>query len=263
MVRRTSILMYAVIAYAVANVNLVYIVGFIAGLYVPKGINDGVQGSLWPSAAFNVGLLWLFGLHHSITARTWFKKRWTKIIPPSMERATYLYMTAIMTGLLFWLWRPIPIPVWNVEDEYLRGIIYSAYLMVWGVMLLATFQFGHFGFFGLQQAWDRFRNNRPADASFSAKWFYGLVRHPISLCWMLTPWITPQLTVGHMVFAFGMTSYILIATPFEEADLIDELGEKYRNYRKTVPAFLPLAWSIRVRRQAATLFTKLFFLNSK
>jgi protein-S-isoprenylcysteine O-methyltransferase Ste14 len=263
MVRHTSILLYALVAYAVANLNLIYIMGFIAGLYVPKGINDGTQGNLWSDTAFNVGLLWLFGLHHSITARTWFKKHWTKIIPSSMERATYLYMTAIMTGLLFWFWRPIPIPIWHVDNEVLRGLIYSAYLLIWSVMLLATFQFGHFGFFGLQQAWDNFRNNRAADTSFSVKWLYGLVRHPISLCWMLTPWITPQLTVGHVVFALGMTSYILIATPFEERDLINELGEKYRTYRKSVPAFIPFAGPLRIRQHAISLFSKIFSLHTK
>jgi methanethiol S-methyltransferase len=239
MLKRTLILIYALIAYAVALFNLVYVMGFIADLLVPKGINGGVAGDLWTTIVLDVGLLWLFGLHHSITARTWFKKYWTQVIPPPIERATYLYMTAIMTGLLILLWRPVPITVWQVENEILIGCIYAIYLLVWGVMLCATFQFGHFGFFGLQQAWNRFRKSRAAETGFSTKWLYGLVRHPISMCWMLTPWITPHLTVGHIVFAFGITSYIVVATPFEEMDLAGELGEKYHKYKKTVPAFIP------------------------
>ena len=239
MIQRYSILIFALVAYAVAAANLLYVMGFIADLYVPKGINGGIQGDIWSAISIDVGLLWLFGLHHSITARTWFKKHWTKIIPPSIERATYLYMTAIMTGLLFLFWRPIPITVWQVENEIVIGSIYVLYFLIWGLMLLATFQFGHFGFFGLKQAWERFRNQKAAATRFSAKWLYGIVRHPISVCWMMMPWITPHLTVGHIVFAIGITSYIVVATPFEEMDLIGELGDKYRRYRKTVPAFIP------------------------
>jgi methanethiol S-methyltransferase len=69
------------------------------------------------------------------------------------------------------------------------------------------------------------------------------VRHPISLGWMLAPWVTPHLTVGQLVFAICATAYVLAATSFEEADLIEALGDRYRTYRAEVPAFLPrLRW---------------------
>jgi len=239
MIKRYSILIYGLGGYIVASFNLLYIMGFLAEIYVPKNITDGVQGNLWTAIFFDIGLLWLFGLHHSITARTWFKQIWTRVIPPPIERATYLYMTAIITAILVLFWRPIPITIWQVENETLSGIIYVVYVLVWCLMLLATFQFGHFGFFGLRQAWEEFRNKRASAPGFSARWLYGLVRHPISLGWMLMPWVTPHLSVGHVVFALGVTSYILIATPFEEKDLIDELGARYREYRKNVPAFIP------------------------
>lgn len=239
MIQRYLMLLYALIAYSIAAINLVYLMGFISGHLVPKGINDGTPEDVWSAVIINLGLIWLFGLHHTITARSWFKKYWVKIIPQPIERATYLYMTAVMTGLLVLLWKPIPISVWQFETELVRYTLYTSYLVIWGSMLCATFQFGHFDFFGLNQAWTNFRNRQPAEASFSAKWFYGVVRHPISLCWMLTPWLTPDLTVGHVVFGLGITSYIVIATPFEEMDLIGELGDRYRRYQKAVPKFFP------------------------
>ena len=79
----------------------------------------------------------------------------------------------------------------------------------------------------------------PAKTSFCARWLYGVVRHPISLGWMLTPWLTPHMTVGQIVFAIGTTIYVLVATVFEERDLAAELGEMYRAYRAEVPAFVP------------------------
>jgi protein-S-isoprenylcysteine O-methyltransferase Ste14 len=115
MFRKPLVLLYAGGAYLLAMANMAYIVGFLADFGVPKGINDGTPGALWPSVALNLGLIWLFGLHHSATARRWFKARWTRIVPPPLKRATYLYMTALATALLVTFWTPIPITVWSVE----------------------------------------------------------------------------------------------------------------------------------------------------
>jgi protein-S-isoprenylcysteine O-methyltransferase Ste14 len=239
MLRKSLILLYAGGAYLLALANIVYIVGFLADFGVPKGVNGGTPGALWPSIALNLGLIWLFGLHHSATARRWFKARWTRIVPPALERATYLYMTAIATALLVIFWTPIPVTVWHVENAPAFSTIWAIYLSVWAMMFSATFHFGHFGFFGLAQAWARIAGRSPADASFCARWLYGIVRHPISLGWMLVPWITPHMTIGQLTFAVGTMVYVLVATVFEERDLVADLGDRYRAYRTQVPAFVP------------------------
>lgn len=45
MFRRRFSLAYAGIAHAVALANIAFILGFLAGFGVPKGINDGVPGA--------------------------------------------------------------------------------------------------------------------------------------------------------------------------------------------------------------------------
>ncbi len=239
MLSKTFTLAYAGIAYVLALANIAYIVGFLADFGVPKGINDGTPGALWPSVVVNLGLIWLFGLHHSATARRLFKVRWTRFVPPSLERATYLYMTALATGALVIFWQPIPITVWLVNDTAAYWAIWAVYFAVWGMMFSATFHFGHFGFFGLAQAWAKAVRSGSAETSFCVRWLYGIVRHPISLGWMLTPWLKPHMTIGQIVFAIGATIYVLVATIFEERDLVAELGDTYRCYRRDVPAFLP------------------------
>lgn len=239
MFRNPLILIYAAGAYVLAMANIAYIVGFLANFAVPKGINDGTPGALWPSVATNLALIWLFGLHHSATARRWFKARWTRVVPPALERATYLYMTAIATALLVIFWRPIPTTLWQIEATVPYWSVWSVYLAVWTMMFSATFHFGHFGFFGLAQAWARVSGAAAGDPAFCARWLYALVRHPISLGWMLTPWLTPHMTVGQLVFALGTAVYVLVATVFEERDLVAELGDTYRRYRQQVPAFIP------------------------
>ncbi len=232
-------LVYAIGAYVVGLAAIAYLVGFLADALVPKGIGDGAVAPFWTAVAVDAGLVLGFGLHHSITARTSFKRWWTKIVPAPIERATYLYMTAAATGLLVVFWRPIPATIWSVDAVWAQAAIYALYLGVWTMMFSATFHFGHFGFFGLAQAWARFRNTPPRSGKLTARYLYALVRHPISLGWMVTPWITPHLTVGHVVFALSTFLYTMAATPFEEADLIEALGDDYRAYKKRTPAFLP------------------------
>lgn len=249
MTSKSLMLAYALCAYLLGTLNILYIIGFLADFAVPKGINDGPQTAYWSAVLIDVGLVGLFGLHHSITARSSFKRWWTKIIPAPVERATYLYMTAILTVLLVVFWRPIPVTVWQIQSVVPAAIIYLAFGLTWAMMFAATFHFGHFSFLGLAQAWENFRSSPPRQSSMSARYLYALVRHPISLGWMVTPLLTPHLTVGHLVFAASTVTYILIATRFEEADLVEALGEDYRNYRQDVPAFLP---SFRKRTDTRT-----------
>lgn len=119
-------------------------------------------------------------------------------------------------------------------------------------MFAASFQTGHFGFFGLAQAWARATGGGSAETAFCARRLYGVVRRPISLGWMLTPWLTPHMTVGQIVFAIGATVYVLVATVFEERDLLAELGDTYRRYRREAPAFLPRMPFLAQRRSAGT-----------
>jgi len=239
MTKRVAIMAYAALAYLLAMINLAYIVGFLADFGVPKGINDGPGCPVWLALIIDAGLVALFGLQHSTTARRRFKAWWTGYVPPSIERATYLYMTAGMTIILVTLWRPIPVTIWRVDQPILAGVIVTCYLAVWLLMYASTFHFGHLSFFGFQQALDRFRQRPEGSTAFTARYLYALVRHPISLGWMLVPWLTPHMTVGQLTFAFSTMAYVLIATRFEESDLIGEIGERYLEYRKQVPAFIP------------------------
>lgn len=249
--RKLLMLVYALIGYVVGLANIAYIIGFLADFGVPKGIGDGASGSTLVAIGVNAGLIGLFGLHHSVTARTAFKRWWTKIVPAPIERATYLYMTAVMTGVLVFFWRPIPITIWNVEGSIAASMIIAAYLSVWIIMVAATFHFGHFKFLGLNQAWQNFRQSPPKSSNMSARYLYALVRHPISLGWMVSPLLVPHLTVGHFVFAAATFVYIMLATPFEEADLIEEIGEPYRDYQIRVPRFLPFTKGKKSQAQHA------------
>lgn len=230
---------YAGLAYLLGLLNLLYIMGFLIDFGVPKGISDGEQSSVFVAVLIDFALIGLFGLHHSITARSSFKRWWVRFVPAPIERTTYLYMTLLVTALLIYFWRPIPITIWQIESSLLTAIIIFFYVLVWVMMLAATFHFGHFEFFGIAQAWQTYKNSAAVQTEMTARYLYALVRHPISLGWMIAPLIQPHLTVGHVVFSAATVCYILAATPFEENDLINSIGKPYQDYRKRVPAFLP------------------------
>jgi protein-S-isoprenylcysteine O-methyltransferase Ste14 len=242
-----AFLLYALGGYVIGQMSLMYLMGFFVDVGVPKSISAAgtdKAGDLHMAIAINIGLVFAFGLHHSLTARASFKRWWTQFVPAPIERATYLYMTAAMTFALVYFWQPISVTLWKFESPESITTIYVMYGFLWLMMLLATFQFGHFGFFGLAQAWENFRNSVPQKPNLAIGLIYALVRHPISLGWMLLPWLTPHLTLGHVVFSGAAIIYIIIATPFEEADLQEELGEGYLHYKERTPAYIP--WTKRL-----------------
>lgn len=232
--------LYACAAYLLGLASLMYLLGFIAAFGVPKDITSGPTGPIGNSILINMSLVMLFGLQHSLMARPEFKRWWTHWCPASLERATYLLMTAAMTALLVWFWQPLPQVLWSLTSNWAISAISIVYCLTWALMLLATFQFGHLDFFGVAQAWRALRSRPAPETRFSARYLYALIRHPISLGWMVAPWLVPTLTLGHLVFALASAAYILLATPFEERDLIKELGDEYTNYRRRVAAFFPI-----------------------
>ena len=90
--------------------------------------------------------------------------------------------------------------------------------------------------FGLRQA---FGSARPNGDEFQTPGLYRAVRHPLYLGFLVAFWATPVMTVGHALFAAGLTAYALVAIPLEERDLTAQFGDRYRDYRKRVRALIP------------------------
>jgi protein-S-isoprenylcysteine O-methyltransferase Ste14 len=92
----------------------------------------------------------------------------------------------------------------------------------------------------LRQVWLYLRGKPYTSLTFATPGPYKVIRHPMYIGWLLAFWATPTMTIAHLVFAVGMTSYILIAIWFEERDLVRFHGEAYAEYRRTVPMLIPL-----------------------
>ncbi len=233
-------LMYGIFNYMMVLILFVYLIGFVSDFLVPKTINSGKAGALLPSLAVNFSLITLFGLQHSLMARPAFKRWWKRIIPPPIERSTYLLFTFAALVLLVWQWQPLPQKVWTVSNIYMQTILWTLNAVGWIIVYTSTRLIDSTHFFGLSQVKRYFNNERQKSPSFQTPGFYRYTRHPMMFGFLIVFWITPQMSVGRLFFVISMTVYILIGVYFEEKDLIRHFGDRYKTYRSQVSKLIPI-----------------------
>lgn len=239
---------YGIVSYVIFLGTFLYAVGFVGNRFVPKSIDSGEPSALVPALLINTALLLLFAVQHSVMARPWFKRWWTRFVPASVERSTFVLFASLVLVLLYWKWRPMTDVIWNLTGPAATAME-ILFWTGWGLVLISTFMISHFHLFGLTQVHHHLLGKRVADPEFKVAGFYRVVRHPIMVGFLIAFWSTPKMTVGHLLFAAATTGYILVALQFEEHDLVGMFGEKYRQYRREVRMLIP----IRKRADAAPL----------
>jgi len=215
-----------------------YAVGFVGDFAVPRTVDSAVPAGLAEALLVDVGLLLLFAVQHSVMARDWFKERWTEIVPRHLERSTFVLVTSLILALMFWQWRPIPDTVWSVSGAG-ASVLWAVFALGWAIVLVTTFLIDHFSLFGLRQVWAHFRGERYEYPGFQEPGLYRYVRHPLYLGFLLAFWATPEMTVGHLLFAGATTGYILVGIQLEEQDLLRYHGSRYAAYRERVSMLVP------------------------
>lgn len=233
-----TLLAYAVAVYLLFLAVLGYALGFFAGLGVPKGIDQGTRRSVPVAVAIDLLVLLLFAVQHTVMARPWFKRRWTRIVPEPAERATFVLAASLTLALLFWLWQPIRGNIWRLSGPG-AGALWALYAAGWAAAFGSTFLVSHFDLFGIRQAWLHTRRVRYAPPPFVERGVYGRIRHPLMAGFVVVFWATPTMTAGHLLLAATATGYILVGIAFEEHDLVQGLGDTYTAYRNRVPALIP------------------------
>src|SRR5215472_11850321 len=242
------ILGYAAAAYLLFLAVLVYATGFFAGAGVPKSIDQGPRSPSPLAVAIDLLLLLLFAVQHTVMARPWFKRRWTRLVPAPAERATFVLCTSLLLALLFWQWRPLGGTVWHLPGPA-AGVVLAVYAVGWAVAVGSTFIIDHFDLFGLRQAYLHARGTAYRPPPFTERGLYRHIRHPLMAGFVIVFWAAPVMTLGHVLFAAAATGYIGIGIAFEERDLRRDLGEPYRAYRRRVPALIP---ALRPRSRRST-----------
>jgi protein-S-isoprenylcysteine O-methyltransferase Ste14 len=176
-------------------------------------------------ALINLALLALFGLQHSLMARQWFKR----IVRLPNPRRTYVLATFATLAILWRFWQPMPQLAWQWKGPVAIGL-YIVWTFGLQLILFAAMSINARELLGLAE---------PGPPEFRTPFLYTFVRHPIYLGSILVLWATPNMTFGRLLFAAGMTLYILIGIQFEERDLERTFGDVYRVYKQRVPMLIP------------------------
>ncbi len=230
--------LYGSLVYVYFLGTFLYAIGFVTGWFVPRSLytpGDGT-GSAW---IFNVCLLGVFGVQHTIMARKEFKRWWTRIIPAAVERSTFVLITNVILTVMFFQWRPMTDVVWEVDSAFGRGALTALAAFGFVIVLVSTFLIDHFDLFGLRQVVNLLRGKEHRDPSFYTPALYKFTRHPLYVGFILAFWAAPTMTTGRLLFAAATTAHILFAIQLEERDLIHAFGDKYREYKKRVPMLVP------------------------
>jgi methanethiol S-methyltransferase len=239
MFKRITAFVYGVICYLVFFGTFLYAVGFMGNFGVPKTIDSGAQVPFLEALLINALLLGIFAIQHSVMARPWFKEIWTKLVPKTVERSTYVLFSSLALLLLFWLWQPMGGVVWSVENPIAQVAIYAIYATGLLTVLVTTFLINHFDLFGLRQVWLQLIGRPYKSLGFVTPGPYRYIRHPLYVGWLLSFWATPTMTAAHLVFALATSAYIFVAIQFEERDLA-RAHREYAEYRDRVPMILPI-----------------------
>lgn len=236
---RTLAFLYGLAAYCLFLVAFLYAIGFVSGVAVPKTIDTGPVVPITEAIIVNLLVLTVFALQHSVMARPAFKRWWTRFVPPTIERSTYVLLATLALILILWQWRPIPTVVWHIDNPTLAMIVLGVSFFGWFLVLLSTFLINHFELFGLHQVILNVMGRKSPEPHFKTPVLYKVVRHPIYLGFIIAFWAAPTMTVGRLMFAAVTTAYIFVGIWLEERDLIAVFGDEYRRYRERVSMLVP------------------------
>lgn len=227
-------LLYGVFCYVVFLGTFLYAIWFVWTMDSAKA-----NTPLGTALLIDAGLLALFAIQHSVMARQWFKRVWTKIVPRHLERSTYVLFASLALLAIIIFWQPMPSVIWDVRSGTGNFVLQALFWAAWLNLLLSTFLIDHFDLFGLRQTWMYFRGLPYKHPGFQTPAEYKYVRHPIYFSFLIAFWSAPHMTLGHLFFAVMCTGFMLVGIWFEERDLVSFHGERYLRYKNQVPMLIP------------------------
>ena len=201
-------------------------------------------GSLTGSWRFtaNALLLLQFPLAHSMLLRSRGKKLLACLAPAGLggdlSTTTYVMIAALQVLALFLLWSPSG-TVWWRADGVLLVILCIAYALAWLALFKSIVDAG----FALQVGllgWHAVATNIPVRyPPMPQRGLFRFTRQPIYVSFAATLWTVPTWTPDQLAVASALTLYCLIGPLFKEARFRSRFGDKFEDYQRRVPYWIP------------------------
>jgi protein-S-isoprenylcysteine O-methyltransferase Ste14 len=198
---------------------------------VRYGVEDRMNAAsgLLAPVVVNCLLFSVFALHHSIFARSGLKARLVRVVPPDLERSTYVWLASLLFLAVCLWWRPVPGTWWQLDGIW-RWLALAVQSVAGVATLISAGKLDVLRLAGVRQT----LGSGAEQPLVRRAGGYGLVRHPIYLEWCLFVWSAPTMTATRAVFAIISTFYLMVAVPFEERDLRRLYGQDYETYTTKV-----------------------------
>src|SRR5262249_30276532 len=147
--------MRRVMGFAYGVVSYLFFLGvFLRAIWFVWNIDNlAPQVPLSQALLINAALLGAFAVQHSGMARQGFKKAWTKIIPPELERSTYVLAASAVLLLVVEFWQPTPGTIWSIQNPMAVAVLHGMFWFGWTLLFTCTLLIDHFDLFGLKQVW--------------------------------------------------------------------------------------------------------------
>ncbi len=236
---RIVFLIYGIIAYIFTCFSILYLIGFVGNIYVPKSINTGTPTHHLKAFLINIILLAIFIIQHNAMAREKFKKWSYQYIPKPIERSTFSLISCMSILLIFWQWRPMTEVIWSIENGYISTAITLLFFVGWILALYSTFMIDHFHLFGLRQVYLYYKKGAIPPLIFKIRGPYKYVRYPILLGFFIALFSTSYMTVGHLLFSLSLSLLILNGMRLKDKDFIKLNPKKFSAYKNRVNAIIP------------------------
>ena len=247
--RRITFLIYGFIAYIFSCLSILYLIGFVGNIYVPKSIDAGLPAHHLKAFLINILLLAIFIIQHNVMARETFKRWLYRYIPEPIERSTFSLFSSISILLVFWQWRPMTGVIWSIENGYLSTVINLLFFSGWLLALYSTFMIDHFHLFGLRQVYMYYKKGAIPPLKFKIRGPYKYVRYPVLLGFLIALFSTSYMTVGHLLFSLSLSLLIINGMRLKDKDFLKLHPKKFLAYKNRVNAIIPINLIKKIRNR--------------
>src|SRR5262245_50949401 len=184
---RSLVLVYGIVVYLLFGLAWLYFIGFLGGFPVPKSVDSGAVAPVGIALAIDLGCLALFFAHHSVMARARAKRAIVRVVPPAIERSTYVLVATLAMIVLMAMWRPLPQIVWHAGGIAAVAITAVFWIGVF-VALAASHTLDGLELFGVRQVVAFFHRRTLPSTPFRTPGLYRLVRHPLMTGILVSLW---------------------------------------------------------------------------